>query len=52
MEISKQDMEWINTLLGLFGSYKGILLDVGHDPLEVTFMSEERAKEVVWSDYQ
>ena len=52
MEISKKDMDWINVLLGLFGSYKGILLDVGYDPLEVAFMSEESAKEVLWSDYK
>lgn len=52
MEISKKDMDWINTLLRLFGSYKAILLDIGHDPLEVAFMNEDRAERILKADYK
>lgn len=40
---------WIENLYRLFGSYKNILLDIGHDPLEIMFMSEDKAKEIVWN---
>ena len=42
------DHDWIENLLRLFGSYKAILLDLGYDPFIVGFMSEDKAKEIVY----